>query len=238
MSNVEVVQGLVVVEFSTSKGSLSFRELSSKSRNGLSSILKGVLSSSKSGISNVKISLSIISSLGGKSYSILGIDNFSISKSKLVVSIIKKCFSSLNVVPGDVVSVLGILVSSKSDIVVSNGLRKLSLSDDMGSISSFESGIGNLESSFSSSEVGFSFSKNGISVIKGSGEDIDCVFGSVEVSLSNVEGILSSIFDFLSFGEGNLSGVLLGNSKIVGNLSLSLRSLETLGNSFCFSNTL
>ena len=56
--------------------------------------------------------------------------------------------------------------------------------------------------------------------------------------MSNVEGILSGILNLLSLGEGNLSRVLLGNSKVVGNLSLSLRTLKTLGNSLSLSNTL
>jgi hypothetical protein len=124
-----------------------------------------MLSSSKGSISNIKVGLSIISSLSCKSYSILGINNLSIGKSKLVISIIKKCFGSLNIVPGNVMGILSILVSSEGSVVVSNSLRKLSFSYNVSSISSFKGLISNFECSLSSSQVSFSFSKNGVSVI-------------------------------------------------------------------------
>jgi hypothetical protein len=88
LSNIEIVECLVVVELSTSKRCFSLIVLSSKRADLRIGLLKSFLGNSKGNIGKVESSLSIIISLSSKANSVLGIDNISISLFKLIISII------------------------------------------------------------------------------------------------------------------------------------------------------
>ena len=148
---------------------------------------------------------------------------------KFIIGSIKDGFSSLDIVPGNVVGVFSILVSSKSILVVKFSLGKFLFGLDVSIIGSFKSFRGFVEESLSNSKGFLSSLEVSLGVQDSSGGNSDNVLGGSEVSLGSVGNFDSLVVLVLKFIDGSFSSGFLLNSEVKSKLSFSLSGLFSLG---------
>ena len=214
LGNKQSVQGLCIVVFGSTKSFLCLVVDESEFSSFGVGIFKSALGGKESRVGNVEVGLSIIVVLVSELKSILSVGGLGLGIEKSVVGIIEHGLGVLEVVPGDVMGILGSEVSAGSSVKVSLSLMKIVSGLDLGSSGSLESGISSVPDSLGSSKLFPGDSKDLLSLGMGGLGNFEEVLSGVVNSLSLVFFIFSVVEDILCLGKGHLSSLLLVDGEV------------------------